>query len=295
MGRIRSGADVRKERERRRLSREKLASLVGVSTATLRRWEIGAVEPSPLALRGIERAFVGLRAVPRPANAVSKLIDTLVLSHKILVTEGLVGPFGHASVRSARGDTFFVARHEPADIVEIKDIIEVGIDVTTDEVRSRNLYREIFLHSCLYRENPAIRAVVHTHSPYAVALGTMKMPRNRVLPTTNPGANLGTFIPIFHEVGLVQTPEKAVRISKALQGQNGILLRGHGALVVGVSLEQAVLRAIYLELEARAQIISRNAGEPIFYQPHEANTFRHTRLIQHAWRHYEEKAQAQRA
>jgi HCOMODA/2-hydroxy-3-carboxy-muconic semialdehyde decarboxylase len=86
-----------------------------------------------------------------------------------------------------------------------------------------------------------------------------------------------------------------LRIARALQGQNGVLLRGHGAVVVGASLEQAVLRAIYLEFEARAQIVSRNAGEPIFYTSTESNIFGgshpNSRATEHAWRYYSDKAQ----
>jgi HCOMODA/2-hydroxy-3-carboxy-muconic semialdehyde decarboxylase len=295
MTQIRSGIEIRKERERRRLSRERLAGMVGVSTATLRRWEVGEVEPSALVLRGIERAFLSLRVVSRAPNAATKRLETLVLANKILVTEGLVGPFGHVSVRSSGGKTFFIARHEPADLVQLEDLVEIEIDVTPEAARERNLYLEVFIHSSMYQHSAEIQAVVHTHSPYAVALGTMAAPQDRILPTTNPGANLGSFIPIFQEVGLVKTPEMGSRIARALHGQNGVLLRGHGAIVVGRTLEQAVLRAIYLEFEAHAQIVSRNAGKPRYFTPREARTFRNTRAIEHAWRYYSEKAQTERS
>lgn len=295
MRKLRSGADIRNERERLRLSREKLASLVGVSTATLRRWEVGTVEPSALVLRGIERALLTLRVVPSRTNSVAQALDKLVLANRILVTEGLVAPFGHVSVRSAAGNTFFIAKHEPADLVEAKDIVEVETDVTPESAKARHLYLEVFIHSSMYQESAEIQAVVHTHSAYALALGTMEAPRNRIRPTTNPGANLGNFIPVFPEVGLVLTPEKGLKIARALQGQNGVLLRGHGAVVVGRSLEQAVLRAIYLELEARAQMVSRKAGKPIAYKTIESDIFRNTPATDHAWRYYAEKAQASRA
>lgn len=292
MRRIRSGADIRRERERLSLSREKLASLVDVSTATLRRWEIGTVEPSALVLRGIERAFLNVRVAPRRRDAVTPLLDKLILANKILIKEGLIGPFGHVSLRSTGGETFFIAKREPVDLARVRDIVEVEIDVTPESAKARNLYLEIFIHSCIYQRSPEIQAVVHTHSPYALALGTMKAPEGRILPTTNPGANLGNFIPVFPEVGLIQSRETGLKIAQALQGQNGVLLRGHGAVIVGRALEQAVLRAIYLEVEARAQVVVRSAGEPIAYSAMESDIFRNTRAVDHAWRHYSEKAQA---
>ena len=83
-----------------------------------------------------------------------------------------------------------------------------------------------------------MKAIVHTHAPYAVALGTLqRSDNNKIFPTTNPGANLGNFIPVFQPVGLISTPEKGMALARTLQGQNGVLLRGHGTVVVGSTLE----------------------------------------------------------
>ena len=269
--------------------------MAGVSTATLRRWEVGDVEPSEVVLRGIESLLLNEHSSPAQTDAATNPHERLVLATRILVAEGLVGPFGHASMRSDREGTFLIASRVPADQVKPQDIVEVEVGVTPESARKRNLYLEIFIHSCIYQEQSGVQAIMHTHSPYAVALGTMASSDSRIFPTTNPGANLGSFIPIFHEVGLVESPEKGFRIARALQGQNGVLLRGHGAVVVGPSLEQAVLRAIYLEFEARAQIISRNAGKPIFFTSTESKFFGgshpNSRATEHAWRYYAEKAQ----
>jgi ribulose-5-phosphate 4-epimerase/fuculose-1-phosphate aldolase len=114
------------------------------------------------------------------------------------------------------------------------------------------------------------------------------------VPTTNPGSNLGNFVPIFPEVGLVQNPEKGQKVARALQGQNGVLLRGHGAVVVGGTIEQAVLRALYLEVESRVQLTSRPAGEPIVYRPEESDLFKETRAIEHPWEYLVEKVRRQK-
>lgn len=55
--RLRSGEDIRRERERLGLSMEKTAYLMGVAVATLSRWERGIVSPAPLTFRGIEGFF----------------------------------------------------------------------------------------------------------------------------------------------------------------------------------------------------------------------------------------------
>ncbi|MBI2820657.1 MAG: class II aldolase/adducin family protein [Acidobacteria bacterium] len=228
-------------------------------------------------------------AAPGTPASVPDAREQLVLANKILAGEGLIGPFGHVSMRSSDGKKFLIAKHQSANQVTPGDIVEVDLDITPEEAKQRNLYLEVFIHSSIYREHSEIHAVVHTHAPYTVALGTLRSGDNRMLPTTNPGANLGNFMPVFPDIGLVADPEKGLKIARALQGQNGVLLRGHGAVVVGKSLEQAVLRAIYLEFEARAQMTSRSAGEPVSYTAEESDIFKQTQAVEHAWHYYEEK------
>ncbi|MEE8349267.1 MAG: class II aldolase/adducin family protein [Acidobacteriota bacterium] len=215
--------------------------------------------------------------------------EQLVLANRILAMEGLVGPYGHVSLRVGDGTRFRIADHRSPDQVVVDHIVEVNLDITPEEAKARNLYREVFIHASIYRELPDVKAVVHTHAPNAVALGTLRVPDNKILPTTNPGANLGNFIPVFPTVGLIGSPEKGLQVAQTLQGQNGLLLRGHGTVVVGNNLEQAVLRTIYLEFEARSQMTARAAGEPIPYQADESDLFKRTVAIEHAWHFYVDK------
>ena len=215
--------------------------------------------------------------------------EQLVLANRILAMEGLVGPYGHVSFRVGDEARFRIADHRSPDQVVVDHITEVNLDITPEEARSRGLYREVFIHTSIYRELPEVKAVVHTHAPNAVAFGTLSVPDNKIFPTTNPGANLGNFIPIYPTVGLIGSPEKGLEVAQALEGQNGVLLRGHGMVVVGSSLEQAVLRAIYLEFEARSQMRARAAGEPIPYRSEGSDLFKRTVAIEHAWHFYVDK------
>lgn len=216
----------------------------------------------------------------------------LVLANWILAMEGLVGPYGHVSLRVGDEAKFWIADHRSPDQVVVDHITEVNVDITPEEAQARDLYREVFIHSSMYREFPDVRAVVHTHAPNAVALGTLAVTDNKIFPTTNPGANLGNFIPIYPKVGLIGVPQKGLEVARALRGQNGVLLRGHGTVVVGSSLSQAILRAIYLEFEARSQMIARAAGEPIPYVSNESDQFKRTLAVEHAWHYYVDKIKA---
>jgi HCOMODA/2-hydroxy-3-carboxy-muconic semialdehyde decarboxylase len=213
--------------------------------------------------------------------------DTLVLANRILAMEGLTGPFGHVSVRADAG-SFWVADHRSPDSVERAHLKQVSIDLTEDQARVQHWYREIFIHSETYRLLPDVGAVVHTHAPNTVALGTLAL-TERLRPTTNLGANLGEDIPIYEPTGLVERPDAARVVARTLGARNAVLLRGHGAVIVGASVEEAVLRAIYLEQEARYQLVTRAAGTPRYYTAEEAAPFSRRTAIEHAWQYYLEK------
>ncbi len=241
------------------------------------------------AATGLVALFLGIGAGAAPNQIAPGLRDTLVLANRILAMEGLVGPFGHVSARTAPGRFLITKEDAVSAWVEAADLAEVLTSVTTADVKTQELPSEVFIHSTIYQELSAVNAVVHTHSPAAIALGTLALPADSVLPTTNPGANLGNFIPRFPTIGLIQAPGAGLRVARAFQGQNGLLLRGHGAVIIGATVEQAVLRAIYLELEARAQLASRAAGEPIGFQPGESDLFKATGGVSHPWHYYVEK------
>jgi ribulose-5-phosphate 4-epimerase/fuculose-1-phosphate aldolase len=74
---------------------------------------------------------------------------------------------------------------------------------------------------------------------------------------------------------LVRTPALGVALAESLAAHNMVLMRGHGATVVGVSLRQAVYRAIYAESNARLQAEALRLGSPIYLTRAEAEGAAH--------------------
>jgi len=63
---------------------------------------------------------------------------------------------------------------------------------------------------------------------------------------------------------LITNTQLGADLAEALGQSVCVLMRGHGATIVGTSLEQAVYRAIYAEVNARLQLQARALG-PITY------------------------------
>jgi HCOMODA/2-hydroxy-3-carboxy-muconic semialdehyde decarboxylase len=69
---------------------------------------------------------------------------------------------------------------------------------------------------------------------------------------------------------LVSNGPLGVALAAALGSRSAVLMRGHGSTVVGASLEQAVYRAFYAEVNARLQIQAMGLGEVTYLNAQEA-------------------------
>jgi L-fuculose-phosphate aldolase len=120
---------------------------------------------------------------------------------------------------------------------------------------------EYRLHLAIYREKPEALAIVHTHSPYAVALsGSL-----RTLPLRCVEARLlGAEVPVvpFHSPGSEALAEAA---SESLRGPLpcAAILEHHGVVAAGRSLAEALEGCQLVEFAARVHAISRIENEPL--------------------------------
>ena len=113
------------------------------------------------------------------------------------------------------------------------------------------------MHAAVYEAKPEVSALIHTHSPYATAFAV----NNREIPVIliEMVAFLGGGVPLagFATPGTRNVGDQAV---KALGDRGGCLLAHHGVLAVGGSLEQAHLRAVYIEDAAKICSIALRNG-----------------------------------
>jgi HCOMODA/2-hydroxy-3-carboxy-muconic semialdehyde decarboxylase len=89
---------------------------------------------------------------------------------------------------------------------------------------------------------------------------------------------------------LVRTPELGRALARTLGSRPAALMRGHGAVVVGVSLPQAVGRSIYLQMDARLQAQAVALGGEITYlDPEEARKAEEYGDYDRAWELWKRK------
>jgi HCOMODA/2-hydroxy-3-carboxy-muconic semialdehyde decarboxylase len=200
----------------------------------------------------------------------SFLVEDLVAANRILAHLGVVDGYGHVSVRHDRDpERYLLSRARAPELVGAEDLVEHDLESRPRGPESRPLYTERFIHGEIYRARADVRAVVHHHAPSVIPFGVCSVP---LRPLYHMSAFIGGGIPVFEirDAGrptdmLVRTPDQARALAATLSGGAAALMRGHGAVVVGVSLSQAVGRSVYLELNARLQLQAMQLGGAITY------------------------------
>lgn len=146
--------------------------------------------------------------------------------------------------------------------------VEVNIltgEVAPDALRPSS---EVLMHLACYRQRPDIRAVIHTHAPYTIALTSSG--HNLKPMFADSIIYLGRHVPHIDYI-TVTTPELAAEVENLITGCACVILRNHGAITVGENLTQAFWRACTVEESARIQSLATLIGPPRFLDAAEAD------------------------
>lgn len=209
------------------------------------------------------------------AAPAAELIDRLVYANRILYQQGIVDGLGHASVRHDSQDgVFLLSCNRAPGLVRRRDIVCYDYDGNAVSDTQERPYLERFIHGEIYRARPDVMAVVHSHSPSVLPFAVTHRP---LRPLYHMAGFLGAGSAHFEirESGgntdmLIRSSYLGAALARALGRHSCVLMRGHGSTVVGTSLEQAVYRAIYTEVNAKLQLAAHALGEISFLNEEEA-------------------------
>ena len=209
-------------------------------------------------------------------NKVRTLLDELVIANHVLANEKVVDSFGHISVRNPENPKhFFLSCSRSPEIVSIEDIMEFDLEGNNVDGSLLRPYGERFIHGALLEARPEIQSVVHNHSLSVIPFGVTNTP---LLPIIHTGAAIGRNIPtwdIHDNFGdtdlLVRNMEQGRDLAKTMGQANVVLMRGHGCSVVGSSIKEATLTAVYLQISATVQLQSMSLGDVRYLTPGETD------------------------
>lgn len=179
-------------------------------------------------------------------------------SRRMLFREGCdSGVGGHVSMRATGEEAFWVSTFGYFDETRPEDVEKVDFDLNVLESGTAKIASPaIQFHRAIYQQRPGVNSVIHTHSLWTAIFATT-----------------GRTIRVFHDPVCLIHNEQAVfiddpafppvegkRIAAALGDKRVLLLKNHGVIVVGDSIEQATVLSMVVEIGARIQIAAEAIG-----------------------------------
>ncbi|MFQ5903241.1 MAG: class II aldolase/adducin family protein, partial [Candidatus Binatia bacterium] len=153
--------------------------------------------------------------------ALENLKKDFVIALRIINHQGLSDAFAHLSARVDGGQRMlFMPRKSPA-LVKPKDLFVVDFEKPVPQSS---------VHQALYKAREDVKAVMHFHSPYSILLSVVG---KTIRPIHNYSVIFYEGVPVYEATGQIETPERAAEIAQIMGSSKAVLLRGHGAVVVG--------------------------------------------------------------
>lgn len=178
---------------------------------------------------------------------------------EVLLEKGLTkGTGGNLSQRTGEDHIAISPSGIPYDEISQKDVPVITLE--GERVLGKcEPSVEAPMHVMVYRERADADAVVHTHSPYATTFAAIGEP---ILPSHYLIADVGGKVPLA-EYETFGTEELGRAAVDALSDEyDACLLKSHGVLALGSSLESAVNTALTVEFCARIHYQSVAVGTP---------------------------------
>ncbi|MFI5046545.1 MAG: class II aldolase/adducin family protein [Acidimicrobiia bacterium] len=121
------------------------------------------------------------------------------------------------------------------------------------------------IHSAVHAARPDVIAAAHSHSIYGKSWSSL----GRLLdPLTQDACAFYEDHALFDDyTGVVNDPEEGKRIAHALGGAKAVILRNHGLLTAGKSVDEAVWWFVTMERTCQAQLLAEAAGTPVLIDP----------------------------
>jgi ribulose-5-phosphate 4-epimerase/fuculose-1-phosphate aldolase len=223
--------------------------------------------------------------------------EKLALACKLLYMEGLIDHGGLVGARVPGSNDLVLNPREMRGtegrhpgLMEADDMVVVDA-AGTRIAGTNNPPSETPIFTGVFGARPDVMAVFHLHLQYATLFSVVGKPLQAVGIT---GAPFGETVPVHSDPTLIQRPEQGVALARTLGDRVAVILRGHGAVIVGRSIEEAFAASVMFEDNALRQFRACQIGTPQPLNGEElADALKqiwHPKVIAKMWTFYNMKA-----
>jgi ribulose-5-phosphate 4-epimerase/fuculose-1-phosphate aldolase len=224
-------------------------------------------QPSPSAASPAPSAFMD--RVPRPPVFATLAEERLHRKQRLAAAFRLFSRFGfdegvagHITARDPeRLDHFWV---NPFGLhfgqIRASDLVLVDHSGRVVEGRGEVNLAAFAIHSRIHAARPDVVAAAHAHSLYGKSWSSL----GRMLdPLTQDACAFYEDHVVFDEyTGIVEETSEGDRIASTLGAKKAAILRNHGLLTVGHSVDEAAWWFITMDRSCQAQLLAEAAGQP---------------------------------
>ncbi len=191
------------------------------------------------------------------AHRKAKLAAAFRMFSKAGLDEGVAG---HVTVRDPEfPDSYWVnpfGMH--FSMIKSSDLVRVDHEGNVVEGSRAVNGAAVAIHCAVHKARPDVLAAAHAHGPYGKTLSTLEM---GIEPLTQDSCAFYDDFGIYDDYrGVVLSSEEGDRIGAALGPHKAVILRNHGMLTVGETVDSAAWWFLTLERTAQSQLMSYSAA-----------------------------------
>lgn len=195
----------------------------------------------------------------------------VALACRIMAHAGLADSvLGHVSLRMDRERMLLRCRGPQERGLQFTDpddirLVDLSGDIVDGGPATHAVPNEFHIHAEILRARPEVTAVVHAHPRRVVVADLAGLELRPIIGAFNIPAHLiGRHgVPVYPRSVLVRTPELGREVISSMGDRAQCILRGHGIVALGASVEEALARALDLDdLAGLAVDVAALGGRP---------------------------------
>jgi L-fuculose-phosphate aldolase len=213
---------------------------------------------------------------------------SLVEAIRMLERAEIIDHSGHCSARRGPDSYYINSGASVRSALTVDDIVAIDLDGSLLDGTARPPL-EFHIHSEIYRARPDVNVVMHTHPRWSTLL-TMVGAQFKVVYAQ--GALVGD-IRVMDSPLSINAKPMGERLATTLGQARAVLLKAHGAVIVGADVIECFALATYLEENARRQYMAMQIGDPYVFSKAEQQACRanlwSANLFKKSWDYFRSK------
>ena len=218
----------------------------------------------------------------------SEITAALVDAIRMLERLEIIDHSGHCSARRDADSFYINSGPSRRNALTTSDVVTVDLSGALVEGTARPPL-EFHLHAEIYRSRPDVQVVMHTHPRWSTLLTIAGVGYQ---PVYAQGVLLGE-VPVLESPLSINSQPMGERVAATLGQGRAVLLKSHGAAIVGSDLIECFALTTYLEENARRQYMALQIGRPYVFSTEEQETCRANlwspALFAKSWDYYRSK------